>query len=345
MNDHTNQASTLREAGPDLRPPRSVPRALIAVVVTAALGVFAFPSLAQDYPTRPIRLVVPFPPGGANDIVARVVAPKLSESLGQPVVIDNRGGAAGTIGADFVAKSAPDGYTLLMTPAPFVITQSLYKKLPYDGQKDFVPVALLTSAPFVLAVGAKSPANSLSDLLALARSKPGEVNFSSPGTGSPAHLAGELLKTRTGLDMLHVPYKGGGPAVADMIAGHVSFTLATPAEIMPHVKEGKARALAVTTADRTPLAQGVPTMREAGVPDYEITVWYGITAPRGTPSAVVARLEKAFAEVMANPEVRERMISMGLEPTPMSAAQFGEFLKREQSKWAELVRVSGATAD
>ncbi|MFO1307294.1 MAG: tripartite tricarboxylate transporter substrate binding protein [Burkholderiales bacterium] len=322
-------------------------RGIGALLAAAAIGaaLVAAPVLAQDYPTRPIRLVVPFPPGGANDIVARVVAPKLSDSLGQPVVIDNRGGAAGTIGADYVAKSAPDGYTLLMTPAPFVITQSLYKKLPYDGQRDFVPVALLTSAPFVLAVGAKSPANSMADLLALARSKPGTVNFSSPGNGSPAHLAGELLKTRTGLDMLHVPYKGGGPAVTDMIAGHVSFTLATPAEIMPHVKEGKARALAVTTADRTPLAQGVPTMREAGVPDYEITVWYGITAPRGTPSAVVARLEKAFAEVMANPEVRERMISMGLEPTPMSAAQFGEFLKREQSKWAELVRVSGATAD
>ena len=322
-------------------------RGIVALVAIGSIvsALVASPALAQDYPTRPIRLVVPFPPGGANDIVARVVAPKLSDSLGQPVVIDNRGGAAGTIGADYVAKAAPDGYTLLMTPAPFVITQSLYKKLPYDGQKDFVPVALLTSAPFVLAVGAKSPARSMADLLALARSQPGAVNFSSPGNGSPAHLAGELLKTRTGLDMLHVPYKGGGPAVADMIAGHVSFTLATPAEIMPHVKDGKARALAVTTAERTSLAQGVPTMREAGVPDYEITVWYGITAPRGTPPAVVARIEKALVEVMANPEVRERMISMGLEPTPMGAAQFGEFLKREQAKWAELVRVSGATAD
>lgn len=322
-------------------------RVILALIAAASAGaaLVAAPVLAQDYPTRPIRLVVPFPPGGANDIVARVVAPKLSDTLGQPVVIENRGGAAGTIGADHVAKSASDGHTLLMTPAPFVITQSLYKKLPYDGQRDFVPVALLTSAPFVLAVGAQSPARSMAELLTLARSKPGAVKFSSPGSGSPAHLAGELLKTRTGIDMLHVPYKGGGPAVTDMIAGHVSFTLATPAEIMPHVKEGKARALAVTTADRTSLAQGVPTMREAGVPDYEITVWYGITAPRGTPAAVIAKLEKAFAEVIANPEVRDRMISMGLEPTPMGAAQFGEFLKREHAKWAELVRVSGATAD
>jgi tripartite-type tricarboxylate transporter receptor subunit TctC len=321
------------------------------VFCQAAVGCLAgslvspHPASADEFPNRPIRLVVPFPPGGANDIVARVVAPKLSSSLGQPVVVDNRGGAAGTIGTDYVAKAQPDGHTLLMTPVPFVITQTLYKKLPYDGERDFVPVALLSSAPFVMAVGVSQPVKSLADLLSMARAKPGTVNFSSPGVGSPAHLAGELLATRSGTSLLHVPYKGGGPAVADMVGGHVSFTLATPAEIMPHVKEGKARALAVTTPARTSLAPDVPTMTEAGVPDYQITVWYGITAPRGTPTTVVARLEKAFLAAMRDTEVRERMAALGLESTPLGNEEFGAFLKREQTKWAELVRKSGATAD
>lgn len=300
---------------------------------------------AQDYPTRPIRLVVPFPPGGANDIVARVIAPKLAESLGQPVVVDNRGGAAGTIGADLVAKSAPDGYTLLMTAVPFVITQSLYTKLPYDGQKDFAPVALLTTAPFVLATSASLPANSLEELLALARNKPGGVTFASPGNGSPAHLAGELLKTRTGAALLHVPYKGGGPAVTDMVAGHVTFTLATPAEIMPHVSAGKARALAVTTLQRTPLAPGVPTVHESGVRDFELTVWYGITVPSGTPPAVISTLNRELVQVMRQPQVQERMKALGMEATPSTPEEFGAFLKTESAKWADLVTKSGAKVD
>lgn len=324
-------------------------RVLCAVPLIAATFVLTTfgsgPAQAQDYPTRPIRLVVPFPPGGANDIVARVVAPKLSESLGQPVVVDNRGGAAGTIGADHVAKSAPDGYTLLMTPAPFVITQSLYSKLPYDGQKDFVPVALLTTAPFVLATPVSLPAKSLDELLALARSKSGGVTFSSPGNGSPAHLAGELLKTRTGAPLLHVPYKGGGPAVADMVAGHVSFTLATPAEIMQHVSAGKVRALAVTTLQRTPLVPGVPTVHESGVRDFELTVWYGITVPAGTPPAVIARLNRELVAVMRQPDVQERMKVLGMEATPSTPEQFGAFLKTEFTKWADLVKRSGARAD
>lgn len=315
-----------------------------AAIFTAAMFA-AIPAAAQDYPARPIRIVVPFPPGGANDIVARVIAPKLSESLGQPVIVDNRGGAAGTIGADHVAKSAADGYTLLMTPAPFVITQSLYAKLPYDGQKDFAPVALLTTAPFVLATSASLPVKSLDDLLALARSTPGGVTFSSPGSGSPAHLAGELLKTRTGVSLLHVPYKGGGPAVADMIAGHVTFTLATPAEIMPHVSAGKARALAVTTLQRTPLAPGVPTVQESGVRDFELTVWYGISVPKGTPPAVIARLNRELVQVVRQPDVQERMKSLGMEATPSTPDEFGAFLKTEFAKWADLVAKSGAKAD
>lgn len=316
----------------------------LASLATPTLLLAATPE-PDAYPQRPIKLVVPFPPGGANDIVARVLAPPLAAAMGQPVVVDNRGGAAGTIGTAFVAKSPPDGYTLLMTPAPFVITQSLYPKLPYDGQKDLTPVGLLTSAPFVLAVSAKHPAQTLSELLAMAKQKPGSVAFSSPGNGSPAHLAGELIKTKAGLEMVHVPYKGGGPAVNDMLSGQVAFTLATPAEIMPHVRDGRARALAVTTASRTSLAPGVPTVAEGGITGYEMTVWYGITVPSGTPPAIVSRLEREFGAAMKLPEVRERMTSLGLELTPLGAAEFGQFLARETRKWGELVRVSGATAD
>lgn len=321
-------------------------RMACAGLVLALLSVVpAVQAWAQAYPNKPIRLVVPFPPGGANDIVARVISPKLSEALGQPVVVENRGGAAGTIGSDLVAKAAPDGYTLLMTPVPFVITQSLYAKLPYDGQRDFVPIALLTSSPFVLAVGEKYPSRTLQDLVLAAKAKPDSVAFSSPGSGSPAHLAGELLKVKTGAPFLHVPYKGGGPAVTDMIAGHVAFTLATPAELMQHVREGKARALAVTTPKRTSLAPDVPTAAEAGVAGFEITVWYGITAPRGTPAPIVGRLERELMTVLKAPEVRDRLTALGLEVTPMGSEEFGRFLRTEHEKWSELVRVSGAKPD
>lgn len=322
---------------------RALSNALLTVTLMATAGTPGM-AIAQDYPTRPVRLVVPFPPGGANDIVARALVAPLTSALGQPIIVENKGGAAGTIGTDLVAKAAADGYTVLVTAVPFVITQSLYPKLPYDGQKDFIPIGLLTSAPFVLAVNAKHPAQTFSDLMALARQKPGSVSFSSPGSGTPAHLAGELIKTKGGVDMLHVPYKGGGPAVSDMLAGQVSFTLATPAELMPHVRSGKARALAVTSANRTPLAPGVMTISES-IPSFEITVWYGISVPRATPAAIVTKLEREFQAVMKLPEVRERMAGLGLDVTPMPAAQFGQFLKQETQKWGELVRVSGATAE
>lgn len=336
-----------RPAGATQAPPSNRKRKVSAAILIA-LGLNILPIAplqAQEYPARPIRLVVPFPPGGANDIVARVLVAPLSQALGQPVLVDNKGGAAGTIGTDFVAKSAADGYTLLMTAAPFVITQSLYPKLPYDGDRDFVPIGLLTSAPFVLAVSAKHPAQSLGQLMEMARQKPGTISFSSPGAGSPAHLAGELIKTKGAVNMLHVPYKGGGPAVSDMLAEQVTFTLATPAELMPHVRAGKARALAVTTAARTPLAAGVPTVAESGIPGFEISVWYGVTVPRGTPPAIAGRLEREFLNVMKLPEVRDRLTSLGLEVTPLAAAEFGQYLKRETQKWGELVRVSGATPD
>lgn len=319
---------------------RRAARALLVALV----AVCGSPA-AQDFPVRPIRLVVPFPPGGANDIVARVVAPKAGEILGQPIVIENKGGAAGTIGSDLVAKSRADGYTLLMTPVPFVITQTLYPKLPYDGQKDFAPVALLTRAPFLLATSSSLPLRSLADLVASAKSRPGAVNFSSAGSGSPAHLAGELLRKTAGVDIVHVPYKGGGPAVADMVAGHVTFTLATPAEILPHVAAGKARALAVTTLARSALAPDAPTVVEGGYPGFEITVWYGVAAPAGTPAPVVDRLAAAFSAAVASPDIRERLTAMGMEAAYLGPDAFGRFLRAEHDKWAQLVRDSGAKPD
>lgn len=315
-------------------------RALCALVAALPLA-----AGAQAFPDHAMKLVVPFPPGGANDIVARVVAPKAGEILGQPIVIENKGGAAGTIGSDLVAKSRADGYTLLMTPVPFVITQTLYPKLPYDGQKDFAPVALLTRAPFLLATSSSLPLRSLADLVASAKSRPGAVNFSSAGSGSPAHLAGELLRKTAGVDIVHVPYKGGGPAVADMVAGHVTFTLATPAEILPHVAAGKARALAVTTLARSSLAPGTPTVAEAGYPGFEITVWYGVAAPAGTPAPVVDRLAAAFSAAVASPDIRERLTAMGMEAAYLGPDAFGRFLRAEHDKWAQLVRDSGAKPD
>ena len=316
----------------------------IAALAFAAGAPFSSPALAA-YPEKPVRLVVPFPPGGANDIVARVIAPELTKALGQTVIVENRGGAAGTIGTDHVAKSAPDGYTLLMTPVPFVITQSLYTNLSYDGSKDFQPVALLSVAPFVLAAGPKAPADSLQALLSLGKENPGRISFSSPGSGSPAHLAGELLKKQSSIEFLHVPYKGGGPAVQDVAGGHIDFTFATPAEIMPQVKGGKLKALGVTSAQPTSLAEGVPTMSEAGVPGYEISVWYGVTVPTGTPNSVIATLEKALLAVLDIPEIKTRFTEMGLDTAPMTAAQFGDFLAQEREKWGELVRISGARAE
>lgn len=323
-------------------PWRWVQSAVAGCAVFLGLTTVAF---AQSYPTRPITLIVPFPPGGIIDGTARVLEAALSKELGQPIVIENKGGAAGTIGSDWVAKSRPDGYTLLMTPVPFVITQTLYPKLPYDGQKDFAPIALLTRAPFLIAASTSLPLRSLAELVASAKSRPGAVNFSSAGSGSPAHLAGELLRKTAGVEMVHVPYKGGGPAVADMVAGHVTFTLATPAEILPHVAAGKARALAVTTLARSALTPETPTVAESGYPGFEITVWYGVAAPAGTPGPVVDRLAAAFSAAVASPDIRERLTGMGMEAAYLGPDAFGRFLRAEHEKWAQLVRDSGAKPD
>lgn len=318
---------------------------LTFLVTILLIGLTSNAAHADTYPDRPINIIVPFPPGGANDIVARVLAPKLSSAVGQPVIIENKGGAGGTIGAASVARAKPDGYTLLMTAVPFVITQSLYSKLPYDGAKDFTPITLLTNAPFLLAASPSLDVQSLSDLLALAKAQPGKVTFSSPGNGSPAHLAGELINKRSGVKMMHVPYKGGGPAVADVVAGHISFTLATSAEIMPFASQGRLRVIGATSKNRISFLPEIATLHESGLPNYEISVWYGISAPTGTPRNVIDLLNKELNAIIKQPDVQERLKVIGMESSGTTAGQFGEFLRLETTKWGQLVRDSGAKVE
>ncbi len=300
---------------------------------------------ADTYPSKPITFVVPFPPGGANDILARILAPKLSLAFNQPVLVENKGGAGGTIGAAFVAKSKPDGHTLLMTAVPFVITQSLYPKLPYDGVKDFTPITLLTSPPFLLAVNPSLGVKSLNDLLALAKAQPGKLTFASAGNGSPGHLAGELLNKRAGTKMTHIPYKGGGPAVADVVAGHISFIMATSAEIMPFANQGRLTVLGATSKNRISFLPQITTLHETGLPNFDLTVWYGISAPAGTPPDVISLLNKELRAILKQPDIQERLKGIGMESSDTTPEQFGQFIASETTRWGQLVRDSGAKAE
>lgn len=312
-------------------------------VVAAAIGV-AGGALAQApaYPSKPIRLVVPFAPGGASDILARTVATRLAERLGQPVVVDNKPGAATTVGAAEVAKAPHDGYTLLLAPAPFVITQFMYPNLPYDAPKDFTGVALLASSPLVVTVHPSVTAKTIPELVALSKAKPGSITYGSPGNGSVPHLATELLKTRVGGDFTHVPYKGGGPAVTDLVAGHIVMMMASPLEVSQHVAAGKLRYLAASTKKRSPIVPDVPTLDELGVKDYEVIAWFGIVAPSGTPKAIVERLSSEIGRIIESPEVKEKIGASGGEITFRDAASFDKFLASERALWSGVVKTSGA---
>ncbi len=317
---------------------------LAASVIAGASLVI--PSLhAQDWPTKPIRLVVPFSPGGATDIIGRLVAQKLGDRLGQSVVVDNRPGAATTIGNAAVAKAPPDGYTLLFAPTPFVITQALYPKLPYDADKEFAPVSLLAVSPFILVVNAALPVKSVPELVALARAKPGTLTFCSAGSGSVPHLAGELFKLNAKIDMVHVPYKGGGPAITDLIGGQVDMMFATPIEVMAHVNSGKLRVLATTASKRLPSLPDVPTMLEGGVPQFDVYAFFGVLAPAGTPKPVVDRVASELAVVMKDPDVLQRFAEQSAEPRVLGPEAFTAFLRSERSKWADVVKRSGAKVD
>jgi tripartite-type tricarboxylate transporter receptor subunit TctC len=287
---------------------------------------------AKDYPNRPIKFIVPYPPAGGTDIVARTLTEPLAALLGQPIIVDNRGGAAGNIGTDLVAKSTPDGYTLLFTLSSHTINPKLYDRLPFDVERDFVPISLAAMIPQILVANPGVPITNVKELIALARAQPGKLNYASVGTGSPAHIAGELFKLKTGIDMVHVPYKGGGPAITDTLGGQVQLAFVSLPAALQYVKAGRLRALAVTSDARSIAAPDIPTITESGV-DCVVNSWYGALAPAKTPSAVVARLQAAFAKMLAMPEIRQKLLALGAEATSSTSAEFERIIKDELAKW------------
>ena len=315
-------------------------RAMIALIQVYALcGPTS--ALSQQYPVKPIRFIVTFPPGGTVDITARIVQPRLSESFGQPIVIDNRGGAGGVVGTEMAARSAPDGYTFLFTLSSHTINPLLYK-LRYDVERDFAPVSLLVSVPQLIAAHPNAPAKTLRELVAAAKERPGVYSYASPGTGTPGHIAAELLKQRTGINIVHVPYKGGGPAVADTIAGQIPFLFLTAPAALSFTRSGKLRALAVTTRNRTPTAPEIPTVaQELNLPDYEVDSWVAIFAPAKTPAAIVARMQKEVARAVHLPEVKQKLLDQGADPVGSSQEELGRVVETELKSWAAVIRNSG----
>ena len=313
----------------------------------AYTAIFAGSSLAQTvYPAKAIRYVVPFPAGGPLDIVARAIGQELNKSWGQAVVIDNRPGAGGNIGADLVAKAPADGYTILMgAVSTHAINVTLYNKLPYDPIRDFAPVTLITSVPNVLVVHPSVPANNMKELIALAKSRPGQLNFASGSTGSAGHLAGELFNSMAGVRMTHIPYKGAAPAVVDLMAGHVSLMFDNMSSALPNIKATRVRALAVTTLKRSPLLPQLPTISDAGLRGFDIATWFGIFAPAGTPPDIVARLNGEIVRILHTPEMKERLALLGAEPIGNKPDEFAAFVRAEIPKYAKVIQASGARAD
>jgi len=312
-----------------------------AVVAAAATLVAAAPAIGQDYPSRPVRLVVPFPPGGANDIVGRMVGLRLAERLGQQVVVDNRGGANAIIGTEIVARASPDGYTLLIVPAGHSINPHVQKKLPYDSLNDFSAIGLIGSGAYVLVANNGLPARTTTELVTLLKGRPGQVNYASSGVGNLTHLAAELFQSSTGTKMNHVVYKGGGPALTDVMGGQVSLFFATVASSAPFIRSGKVRALGSTTARRSAALPDVPTLAEAGVPGYEVDGWYGLLSPRGMAPAVVARLNRELNAVLATDALKERLLAAGVEAQPGTPQEFVDRIRRDIGKWATVVRQAG----
>ena len=310
------------------------------------LGLTSAGAWAQGYPAKPIRLIVPFAPGGPADAGARMMVQKLTETTGMTMVIENRAGAGGTIGSEVVAKSAPDGYTLLLgSPGPLSIGPSLYPKLAYDPVRNFSPVILAISSAFVTVVHPSVPVKNVKELVALARERPGQLRFGSAGNGSVLHLAGELFKTAAKVDLTHVPYKGGGPAMVDLLGGQIELMIVDIPLALPHVKSGKLRALGVTGRARSRLLPEVPTVSEAGVPGYEVSTWSGVLAPADTPADIVEKLHAAFAKALSNPELKERFAGQGVEVDALPRDQFGAMLRDEITKWSAVVRSAGAKVD
>jgi tripartite-type tricarboxylate transporter receptor subunit TctC len=298
------------------------------------------PAAAQNYPTRPIRFVVPFAPGGGNDISARIVAEGLTHALGKPVIVDNRPGAGSILGTEIVAKAAPDGYTLLNAGAGTVFNVALYQKLPYDTLRDFTPVTLLAEQPNILVAHPSLPAKTFQEFIALARSQPGKLTYGSAGVGTGTHLAMELLLMSQKIEVLHVPYKGTGPSLNALLGNEISAFLSTFASAVPHVKSGRLRAFAVTSAKRASVLPEVPTVAESGIPGYEYSTWYGLLSPASVPRAIVNRLNKETVAALNVPEVRQRYIAQGVDPIPSTAAHFAGYIKSETEKWSKVIQVA-----
>lgn len=316
-------------------------KTVVALVLWVSLSAFA-----QPFPSKPVRLIVPFPPGGAVDYYARTVQNRLQETLGQPILIENRSGAGGMLGADLVVKAAPDGYTLLVgNIASLAMNVGLYSKMTYDPRKDLTPIIRTVAVNYVMTVHPSVPARSVKELIDHAKANPGKLSYGSAGSGSAPHLATELLKQRAGIDMLHVPFKGGGPMVADLLGGQIHIVIADQANLMPHVKAGKLRALAVGTLQRSASYPDIPTIAESGFPGFEARAWQGIAGPANLPADIVTQLNAAFARAMAFPEVHQRLLDGGLDPITGTPEDFAAFIRSEIDKWAKVAKDVGARVD
>jgi len=310
----------------------------------AALALAAGLAHAQDYPNKPIRMIVPYPPGGGTDVVARIVNEKLSLELGQSIVIDNKGGAGGSVGTEIASKAAPDGYTILLTLSSHTINPKLFPKLGYDVERDFIPISLAASIPQILVANPAVPANNMQELLAWMKANPGKVNYASVGVGSPAHIAGELLKLKSGVQMTHVPYKGGGPAMTDVIGGQVQLAIVSMPAALQFVKAGRVKALAVASAKRSASAPDVPTIAEGGL-DVVVESWYGVLVPAKTPAPIVAKLNAAMVRVLAMPDVKEKLFAQGAEAVSNTPAEFEAIIKDELGKWEYVIREAKITPE
>ena len=316
-----------------------------AVVLGFAFALVAGVTHAQgDWPNHPIRMIVPYPPGGGTDVVARIVNEKLSQELGQPIVIDNKGGAGGSVGTEIASKAAPDGYTILLTLSSHTINPKLFPKLGYDVERDFIPISLAASIPQILVANPSVPATNMQELLAWMKANAGKVNYASVGVGSPAHIAGELLKLKSGVQMTHVPYKGGGPAMTDVIAGQVQLAIVSMPAALQFVKAGRVKALAVASAKRSASAPDVPTIAEGGL-DVVVESWYGVLVPAKTPAPIVAKLNAAMVRVLAMPDVKEKLFAQGAEAVSNSPAEFEAIIKDELGKWEYVIREAKITPE
>lgn len=322
--------------------------AIASTALCYALACSATASAAapQGYPTKPIRMVCPFPPGGTTDLVARLVAQRLSEAWGEQVIVDNRAGAGGIIGTETVAKAAPDGYTMLLgSITTHAVNPALYKKLDFDPIKDFIPVSLVVSSPQLLAVHPSVPVKSVKELISFAKAKPGQLNYASAGVGTSPHLTFELFKSMAAIDVAHVPYKGTGPAITELVGGQVQMMITGVVALMPHIKSGKLRGLAATSEKRVAALPDLPTIAESGIPKFDVSSWFGVFLPAGTPKPIVTKMNGEIRKILAAPDVRKRLIDQGADPASSTPEQFAAYVKSEMARWGKVVRDTGARAD